>query len=335
MIQFMDRCGFDDSVITPALFEKASILESCFDAVVNEEADYRIITTATAYTHSMFFEILENVKEALVKLAQRVLSTLNNYFLNSAKLLDKYREIIGERLDKVTDPIKQDTYEYPSAKDYPKSLKSTIGAEKDILRLYEKIRTYAISPAHISGQVNRLLQSFGKEVLERTPDPDDLKKSTAKIVQERIRGQKKTITITRDTFNAYVNEILNYKRDKDDIMRTRKSIIDDYEALKRTYATVTKDPESLMRSHIQNIKDPDREAFLAHEYTRYADIHMEMMRLFNGYIAIYQSAFDTKLQCLSEKIESNKAMITEIITRTGVFAAINTKAVNPVPRAEG
>ena len=128
MIQFMDRCGFDDSVITPALFEKASILESCFDAVVNEEADYRIITTATAYTHSMFFEILENVKEALVKLAQRVLSTLNNYFLNSAKLLDKYREIIGERLDKVTDPIKQDTYEYPSAKDYPKSLKSTIGA---------------------------------------------------------------------------------------------------------------------------------------------------------------------------------------------------------------
>ena len=62
---------------------------------------------------------------------------------------------------------------------------------------------------------------------------------------------------------------------------------------------------------------------------------MEMMRLFNGYIAIYQSAFDTKLQCLNEKIESNKAMITEIITRTGVFAAINTKAVNPVPRTEG
>ena len=39
-------------------------------------------------------------------------------------------------------------------------------------------------------------------------------------MQERIRGQKKTITITRDTFNTYVNEILNYKRDKDDIMRT-------------------------------------------------------------------------------------------------------------------
>lgn len=334
MIQFMNRCGFDNAVITPTILEKGIVLESCIDAIINEEADYRIITTATAYTHSMIFEILENVKDALVKLAQHVLSVLNNYFLNSAKLLDKYREIVGERIDAVKDPIKQETWEYPTAKDFPKPLKSTVSAEKDIIRLHEKIRAGSVAPAHISGQVNRLLQDFGKDVLERTPDPHDLKKSTSKIVQDRIRGQKKTITITRATLNQYINEILNYKRDKDDIMRTRKSIIDDYESLKRTYASVTKDPESLMRSQIQNIKDPDREAFLAHEYTRYADIHMEMMRLFNGYIAIYQAAFDTKLQCLNEKIESNKAAITEIFTRTGIFAAINTKSATPIPRTE-
>ncbi|MCM1532920.1 MAG: hypothetical protein NC114_11730, partial [Ruminococcus flavefaciens] len=226
------------------------------------------------------------------------------------------------------------TYEYPSTKDYPKSLKSTVSAEKDIIRLHDKIRTYMIPPAQVGNQVNRLLQSFGKEVLERAPDPDDLKNSTTKIVRDRIRGQKKTITITRETLGIYINEIMNYKHDKDDIMRTRKAIIDDYESLKRTYAAVTKDPESLMRSHIRDLKDPDREAFLAHEYTRYADIHMEMMRLFNGYIAIYKAAFDTKLQCLTEKIESNKAAITEVFTRTGVFAAINTKTASPIPRTE-
>jgi len=302
------------------------------DAMLHEDVDFRIITTATAYTHSMFFEILENVKDALVKLAQAVLSSLNNYFLNSVKLIDKYREVIGERIDKTKVTIKQDTWEYPDVKDYPKNLKSTISAEKEIIRLHEKIKTQVIQPAHVSGHVNRLLQSFGKEVLGAMPDPYDLKSSTASIVQRTIRGKKKTIDITRETFNQYINEILNYKRDKDDIIRTRKSILDDYETLKRTYASVTKEPESLMRSHIQDIKDPDREAFLAHEYSRYADIHMEMMRLFNGYIAIYQSAFDTKLKCLTEKIESNKATITEIITRTGIFAAINTKATTPIPR---
>lgn len=333
MLTFLDQCGLSYSNVSASILEKTDILEDCLDAIVNEEADYHTVSMASTYTHSIIFEFLENVKEALVKLAQTVLSALNNFFLNNVKIIDKYSDIICDNIRKLKEPIKQDTYEYPVMKDYPTDLKSTIGAEADIIRLHDKIRTERVTPNQISSQVNGLLKSFGNEVLKSTPDPFDLRESTEKIVRRTIEGRKITISITPETFNQYLNEIMNYKRDRDDILKTQKSILDDYNALKRTYSEVTKDPETLMRSTIQNLKDPDREAFIAHEYSRYNDIHTEMMRLFNGYITIYQAAFDTKLRCLNEKIDTNKAVINEIITRTGLFTSLNTKAANtPIPR---
>ena len=282
----------------------------------------------------MFYEILENVKETLLKFIQKVLSVLNNYYLNNVKLLEKYREIILDRLTKVKDPIKHETFEYPEVRDYPHAIRTTSGVEKDIIKLHDDIRSKNLTSEKVRSYIDRLLQSFGKEVLETTPDPYDLRSSTKRIVEKRIRGKSVTVTIDRYTLDKYIEQITTYKRDKDDIIRVRKNLIDDYNLLKKTYADVTKNPTGIITNRIQAIADPDKEAFMVNEYSRYAAIHVEMMRLFNGYIAIYQSAFETKLQELQNKINDNKNTIIAIITQTGLFAALNTKSTDenkPIP----
>lgn len=332
--KFMTQCGITNHLAVIETYDKLDIVESCMDALGSGCGEARIISTATAYTHSMFYEILENVKETLLRLVQKVLSVLNNYYLNNVKLLEKYREAVLSRLDKVKEPIKHETFEYPEVRDYPHAIRTTTGIEKDVLKLHEEIKMGSITSEKVGSRIDKLLQSFGKEVLEVTPDPYDLRGSTKKIVEKRVRGKSITVTIDHHTLDKYIEQITTYKRDKDDIMRARKNIIDDYELLKKTYASVTKNPESFITNRIQAIADPDKEAFMANEYSRYAAIHIEMMRLFNGYIAIYQAAFDVKLQELQNKINDNKNTIVAIITQTGLFAALNTKTVDrnkPIP----
>lgn len=332
--KFMTQCGITNHLAVIETYEKLDIIESCIDALGSGLGGASIISTATTYTHSMFYEILENVKETLLKFIQKVLSVLNNYYLNNVKLLEKYREIILDRLTKVKDPIKHETFEYPEVRDYPHAIRTTSGVEKDIIKLHDDIRSENLTSEKVRSYIDRLLQSFGKEVLETTPDPYNLRSSTKKIVEKRIRGKSVTVTIDRYTLDKYIEQITTYKRDKDDIIRVRKNLIDDYNLLKKTYADVTKNPTGIITNRIQAIVDPDKEAFMVNEYSRYATIHVEMMRLFNGYIAIYQAAFETKLQELQNKINDNKNTIIAIITQTGLFAALNTKSTDenkPIP----
>ena len=333
--EFFVHSGLTDDIMTVKSYENAAIIEAAIGSIRTGDFDSRVIATATTYTHTMFYEILENVKESLLKLIQRVLVALNNYFLNNVKLVEKYRDVIVSSLEKSHITIKHETYEYPEAKDYPVPIKSTISAEKDIIRLHEAITKEAITSEKVSLRIDKLLQSFGKEVLDESPDPYDLKASTEKIVRKRIRGKKVTIGVTANMLDRYLEQISTYKRDKDDILRVKKNVLDDYEALKRTYASVTKKPDNVIRTKLLTVVDPEKEAFMAAEYSRYASIHVEMMRLFNGYITIYKTAFDTKLNELSAKINDNRNTINEVITRVGFFAALNTKSTmdqkKPIP----
>lgn len=334
MIRYLAPYGIvDDDIITESVFNNTMIVESCMDALGSGDGTPEIVTVSASYTYSIIMELLDNTKEFLLQLVQKVLSILNNYYLNNVKLIDKYRDAILDRLPKTGPAVMHDTYEYPVMKNYPKELKSTIGAERDILKLHEEL--LADPGAPVGFRVDKLLEAFGKEVLGMTPDPDNLKDSTAEIVRKTMRGEMVKVRIDRSTLNQYINQISTYKADKEDIQRTKRAIVDDYEALKKTYSKVTKDPMALAKNRIEQVAHPDKQALLSHEYQRYADIHMQMMRLFNGYITIYKTAFDTKLDEITHKINDRKNLITELITRTGLFATLNTKDPdrygNPIP----
>lgn len=319
----------DECVVSPRLLEKSFILESAMDALGSGEAIPDIITMASSYTHSMVYEILDNAKERLIELIQQVLSLLNNYYLNNVKIMEKYREIILDRVPANGPIIIHETFEYPDAKDYPKVIRGSAYGDRDITKLHEDLLGPNSESVNIGLRVDKLLESFSKDILDDHVDVDDLRESTKKIVQKRMRGNPIKIKLDRKTLGEYLDQISTYKKDKDDLMRTKKNIIEDYEALKRTYSKVTKDPKSIVESRLKAVSEPQRQALYSHEYQRFSDIHMEMTRLFNGFITIYQTAFDTKLEEIRLKVEDRKNVISEVITRTGLFTTLNNKNIDP------
>ncbi|MDE6041783.1 MAG: hypothetical protein K2F99_09430, partial [Muribaculaceae bacterium] len=68
------------------------------------------------------------------------------------------------------------------------------------------------------------------------------------------------------------------------------------------------------------------------EYSRYADVNAEVLRLFNGYVAIYRTAFDVTLKNLYDRYTDRQDFITKLFTATGMFAAVNT--ANAVDKIE-
>jgi len=335
MLRKLPYFGFvDDSLITVTTLENASILESAMDALGSGEAIPDVVTTASTYTHSIIAEILENAKEALIQLAQKVLSIFNNFIVNDIKIMEKYRDIILSRISEKSPVMIHETYEYPAVKDFPRVIKGAVYGERNITNLQDKLtgpKRELYSPGQ---EVDRLLEQFGQDILGERIDPNNIRESVRHVVQDKVRGNAIRIRLDRHTFATYLDQISTYKTDKDDIIKTKKAVIEDYEMIKKTYSKVTKRPDELATkavntSDLKGLASPQRQMLYSIEYQRFADIHMEMTRLFNGFITIYETAFDTKLNELKMKIEDRKNVVTEVLTRTGLFTSINPRNVDP------
>ena len=325
------KIGAENLILSEGIVKNFDILESCFDAIDEGVTDPTVITITDSTTDRLFYEILDNVKEALLKLMQRILSALNNYYLNNVKVIERYKEAVKDGLARLPAPLVHETYEYPIVPNYPRELKATVTNADEIVRLHKRIEENDMGPDAVAFEVDHLLFNFGREVLGEGPDPLNLCDSVEKIVTERIRGNGGRLVevyIDANTVDKYLSEISSYDAEKKDIKETKKNITKDYESLRNTYAKVTKNPREFVRTRAQAIADPEREAFIAHEYLRYKDVHVEMMRLFNGYIDIYNTAFNTKLRELKAKINDRRNTITAIITSVGLFTTLNTKPLD-------
>lgn len=326
--KFLKSCGLDEAVGTESIYQKLSVVESGVLAMSESITDSYVVNTTLSYTHSAMLEALDNVKTLLLELASRVLSVINNYCLNSTKLFDKYRELIMDRVDKSNLVITHDTFAYPDLgnKSYPKELKATVAAGSEILRLQNRLETDPYLDADRIGQeVDHLILNFAEEVIGGVPDLDFLQSSVRDIVLEHVRGDPIRMVVNSKTLKDVFRTINNYKRDKDDIKRTRKAILANYNALKNMQSRAMADPMKFIEPKLASVADPDRAAFIAKEKSNYASIHMELMRLFNTYILIYRIAFKTKLDELNNKVNDYRNLLNDILTRTGLLAALNTK----------
>lgn len=324
--QFIRFCELNETVATPKSYEYMDIVESAYDAMKDGVNPLSILNVTTSYTRSLVYELLENAKNLLFQLIQKVLSGLNNLQVNNVRLLRKYYELVQERLPSVKEPIIYEGFEYPSLKDYPTVIKAT-NIEKDIRRLQEMIQDPNTPPSanKIHGEVDMLLRDFSKQVIGKPVNVTCLRDSTAEIVRKKAKGKNKQTIITSDTLATYMGEVDRYKQDKDELNRLKKMINEDYLQLKEMYASTTEDPQKLAKNTIRYMTAPDKEEIIRSEYSRYADIHVEMLRLFNGFITIYESCFNTLLNVLDEKITARKNVIIKIFMETGLFAALNTK----------
>lgn len=327
--KFLKSCGLDETVGTESIYQKLSVVESGVLAISESITDSYVVNTTLSYTHSAMLEALDNVKNLLLELASRVLSVINNYCLNSTKLFDKYRELIMDRVDKSNLVITHDTFTYPDLgnKSYPKELKATVAAGSEILSLQNRLETDPYLDADRVGQeVDHLILNFAEEVIGGVPDLDFLQSSVRDIVLEHVRGDPIRMVVNTKTLKDVFHAINNYKRDRDDIKRTRKAIIANYTALRNLQSRAMSDPMKFIEPKLASVADPDRAAFIAKEKSSYASIHMELMRLFNTYILIYRVAFKTKLDELNNKVNDYRNLLNDILTRTGLLAALNTKS---------
>ena len=319
-------CLYDDTYFSDQSYEKLAIIESCQEALLEDTDDYRVITTANSYTYSLVMEVLENVKEALLKLWSTVLSILNNFILNNAKMVDKYRELIKVKFKSLKEPFIFVYYEYPGIKDYPKVIKSNAWVEAEVQKLQEEIISNDWNSEKVEFAVDSLLKEFSEQVVGLPIDPDRLKASTEKVVREKIQGKKIDRGLTVQMLDQFIDEIRAYKVHLDDLKKTKTAILKDYELLKAAYKNAIKPPIDIKQfDRLAMLHDPEDAGFKLREKERFAYINIQITRLFNGFIEIYNTAFNTKLTIIRERVDMNNAIITELLTRTSVLAAINVK----------
>lgn len=310
-------------------YQNLMVLESCEDALNEGVFDERVISTVLSYTHSTTLEILENVKEALLNLCSMVLSALNNFIINHAKYADKYRATLKERIGKLDKPFIFEYYDYKFVKDFPRLLKNGSEIETEIRDLQDKIRTEAWTEDKVSTAVDRMLEWFGEQVIGEVPDVTALRSSVRRIVVRRIQGDPITKGIDERSIDQFIDQIKSYKPQLDDIKKTKSSILADYNMLKKAYAKAIKAPDDVRNADkLKSAYDPDWYAFMTSERRRFQSISTEMSRLFNGFIEIYEAAFDTKLNILRERVDRNRAILVELMRRTSLIAQLNTKEVD-------
>lgn len=331
--EFIARCGLNESIATAHSYECIDIIESAHDAMKDGISIFNVFKTTSTYTQSLVWELLDNVKESLLKMCQRVLSALNNLQVNNIRLVKRYQEVLLERVRKLDTPVVHKTFTYPDMGNYPAVIAATT-VERDIARLQADIRDTEDppSPSKIATSVDRILSDFTKQVIGQPATLNALKESVETIARKKARGKSITVEITRDNLNTYMNQLDSYQQDKAKLMKLKKSVVDEYQAIKSMYTTATSNPTQLAKNTLRYQVNPDKEEFLAHEYGRYADIHVEMLRLFNGFITVYSTAFNTVLAVLDEKIEDRKNLIVTMFATTGIFSALNTKEVGSYDR---
>lgn len=317
---------FDNEFLSESMYENLSVIESCYEALSEGVDDQRVITTATTYTYSVIVEFIDSVKTTLVKLCSMILSVLNDYMLNHARYIDKYREILKDRVSKLKEPFTYSYYEYPVPKDYPYIISASNNIEPDIVKLQEKIRTENLVGEQVSNSVDNVLRHFGSITLGEQIDPFDLKQSVTEIVTRKVRGDITVIMLTAKDIDNFIKNFQQYKQHSDEIKRTRASIEKEYILLKKTYEKAIKAPMEVRSiTRMELAMDPKLASFKIQEQNRFASIQMEMTRLFTGFIDIYHTAFNIKLKIIQERIDMNKSIIHELLMRTGLLAAVHTK----------
>lgn len=323
---FKISINFDEKYFTPETYHKIAVIEECVGAVNEGVVTNDVITMTLSYTHSLALEMLENIKEALLKLCSLVLSALNNYILNNAKYVERYKEILKVRIAKLDKPFLYEYYEYNFEKDYPHVLKTNTDIEAKIVELQSKIKQESWSAEKVSAAVDNILEWFSDKTIDATVDPYDVSESAKELVRKHIQGRKVDKGIDERTLDKFIDEITEYKYYADSIKRTKTAILSDYNLLKKSYEKAIAMPSDIKYADkLSAAYNPELYAFNVHEKRRFLDINTEMSRLFNGFIKIYEASFDTKLQILHERIELNRAIIAELLTRTQLTPLINTK----------
>lgn len=315
---------------TSSVKYKCDVLAECQSAIQEGIMDELLLETQASYTSSLILEVLENIKSILLSLIEKIISILNNYILNNVKIADKYEDLIFARYRKLKDPIEYRTYEFVDLYTYPIHYKSI---SFDMVERTREIATYALSLDNYNDnvlveKVNRAIEDFSVAVISEPTDPYNVAETTREICFDIMRGREQIKRLTIQDLSDFFVEIRQYSKIKSEIHKTRNEVETYYRNLKKQTLSNFKlkplyDENNLMINKLTRSRSKSQEPITQDRFQQISFGDSEMKRLFDAFLTIYNNAFTIKLQLIKAKIELNKNLISEVLTRTSLFAAAN------------
>lgn len=318
---------FNESFHNEEFYEKLDILQECHDAIDEGVTDIRVVNTAMSYTYTMVMEFLENARSLLLKVCSMALSALNNFILNDAKRADKYREFLKHQLSSRKEPYRYEYYEYPKMdKDFPSIVKST-GIDAKIKTIQKIAEEDSWTASQLSISVDEMISDFGMKVIQDGVDPYQIKDSVASCVQKQVRGNKIVKALTPDSIDEYIKEITEYKTHLNQLKRMKKMITDEYTQLKQSYKKAFDIPPDVKskQNEMDRFYDPIHYDFMKRERQRFSDMNIQMIRMMNGFITIYQTAYGTMISILRERVELNRSILNGFVLNINASSSLNKK----------
>ena len=318
-----------EQVSSPDDIQTLNLIDSCYTALSEGSGDSFVVTTAISSSNKFLLELLDKIYNALMDIYIRILNYLNNYFMNSARMADKYRKLIIDRYSKLDTPILYKSHLYPSLydKNYPNII-PTSELIDDLTSFQNKIFTNNMSSDSIKDEIEFRVSSFAVDSIGSTIDMYSLQTQVEDIVRKKIQGMETLKKLNQSDLNKLIDELNQYKDMKNAINATKKSVESEYKALKSAMMSHMREKISQVSS-INDINHPDAEALKNAEYNRFANINTAVSQMYSAFISIYNIAFTTKFKCLREKIDENRTIINDLLIKTSIFAAANPN----IPRA--
>ena len=317
------------NIIDETMYQHIDLLNTCYQAFDEGAINNFIINTARSNSSLLILELIDKVFTTLQRTLQSVLMVLNNYILNHANLLIKYKKLILDRYKKVTEPIILHTNEFPhlSDKEYPRQFSSTTFRDA-VVTLESKMMDPDYSYEEMEYEAETILMDFTDRVIGSPVDVSDIKEATKIEVTKQIMGNPIILRLDEKKLSNYIDEMIGYKSWKNDIKRIRKRILDDYKAFKSIHKAAT---EEIIQKETESLgykTQTDLEKFNIHDYQRFFNFNRIMNYLLTSMVTVYETAYSTKLNIMKSKLDYNMEVISGILATTGVLSIVNGKPVN-------
>ncbi len=287
----------------------------CFEAIDEGSNNCFFLNESDSYLASMMLDTLENVRKYLVDIFNKLLEYLTTYIVNSISALKRLREKLLLLNNDALDKIKYKTYEYPRLHELPKKIKKDIPTVKRDEEFKKMVSISSMERIDHTNEIDKNIDEFASEVFDSRIRfaGDSIEKVISETSYKLMKGDEKLLPLSTDTLDKIIAEILDYKKLKDGVIKSRAEMLEYYEKLKSTMENTYKTETSNNGRDIRSMYDKQM-GYLTDEQTDNLSFGLiEANRLYGSYIQIYQTAFKCKLSILKSKIDDNKALIRDLL----------------------
>ena len=316
--------------------ETVKMLNTCHEFLLEavdsapDDTTRYVVNMTSSTTYSAINTILNNIYTFLSKLYDTLLSEFNNFVLNNAKLVTKYREYIVYRFKKMKEPFIWKTYEYPFTKSkYPEIVEAK-SYDNELTVIRDNIISGELDPVTIAVRVDKLLVEFGSKTANIAVNPNNIKDSTRSEMKRVYKGKPITKVITVPDIDKCLDEITSYREEQNRLRKIKRQLEAEYKELKYAHMKALKQDEKEAVT-MRYLKDPKGELFRRMDTQKFATINMEMSRLLSGFITIYSEVYSSLMEIHRERIMDHRNMITALMEQTSILTTLNGKPSSGKP----